>query len=143
MDKKTIVRLCRYYIGVLLVYICCLGLLSLACHIFNMVDNLRIVILVAYVLIFVCMSVIIVILMRLSRLEWYVDPLAAAEAPMILYCVMLINQLKHTGDLFGAFSMVSIELSDDGGIGYIFLAGLFVFGLIASFSPSKKRRKSR
>ena len=84
---------------------------------------------VTYGVLFVMTPVLVAILMRFSLFKWYVDPIAAAEIPLFLYVGMLFNQAKRSGDLRSAFRLVNNDLSDDGGMGWLFLVGLFVFGL--------------
>ena len=55
---------------------------------------------------------------------------------------MLINQIKHTGNIESAFILLNNKLSDDGGTGWMFLVCLFVFGLVMSFSLKRKNEES-
>ena len=70
------------------------------------------------------------------------DPIAAAEIPLFLYVAMLLNQAKRSGDLRSAFLLVNNDLGDDGGMGWLFLVGLFVFGLVMSLSFARKNGQS-
>lgn len=135
MKKKILVWSCAYYIGVLAVYMGILCLTSLVLNIFDETNHFANIALATYIII----SIIIVILMRFSMFKWYVDPFAAIEATIFVYGTMIINQMKYTKDFYSAFLLVGDELGDDGGMGYWFLVGLFIFGLIASFSPARKR----
>jgi hypothetical protein len=55
---------------------------------------------------------------------------------------MLFNQMKRSGDLRSAFLLVNNDLGDDGGMGWLFLVGLFIFGLLASLSFARKNGQS-
>ena len=105
-------------------------------------DNLGSVIAVTYGVLFVMTPILVAILMRFSLFKWYVDPIAAAEIPLFLYFGMLFNQMKRSGDLRSAFLLVNNKLSDDGGMGWLFLVGLLVFGLIMSLSFARKNGQS-
>jgi len=80
--------------------------------------------------------------MRFGLFKWYVDPIAAVEIPLFLYVGMLFNQAKRSGDLSSAFRLVNNDLGDDGGMGWLFLVGLFVFGLVMSLSFARKNGQS-
>ena len=86
--------------------------------------------------------VLVAILMRFSLFKWYVDPIAAVEIPLFLYVGMLFNQMKRSSDLSSAFLLVNNKLDDDGGMGWLFLVGLFVFGLVMSLSFARKNGQS-
>ena len=99
-------------------------------------------IVVTYGVVFVMTPVLTAVLMRFSLLKCYVDPIAAAEIPLFLYSAILFNQSKRTGDLSSAFLLVNNRLGGDGGKGWLFLVGLFVFGLLMSFSFARKNEQS-
>ena len=88
-------------------------------------DNLGSVMAVTYGVLFVMTPVLVAILMRFSLFKWYVDPIAAVEIPLFLYVGMLFNQMKRSGNLRSAFLLVNNDLGDDGGMGWLFLVGLF------------------
>lgn len=88
-----------------------------------------------YGILFVGTPILAAVLMRFSLLRWYMDPFAAAEISLCLYLIMLMNQIKRSGSLAGGFSALNHSLAWEG---FLFLAGLFLFGLIASISPSRK-----
>jgi len=92
---------------------------------------------------FVATPVIILLFMRFSLLKWYVDPFAAAEVPLCLYGIMICNRMGRKGEGFlAAFADVNESLCEDGAVLLLFLIGVFVFGLIASFSIARKNGKS-
>ena len=68
--------------------------------------------------------------------------ISAVEIPLFLYVGMLFNQMKRSGDLRSAFLLVNSKLGDDGGEGWLFLVGLFVFGLVMSMSFARKNGQS-
>lgn len=128
-----------YYILSLLVYI---GFLYGSTRLFN-TSNLGAAIAVTYGLMFLATPVLVAAIMRFSLLKWYVDPIASAEVPLFLYIGMIINQMNRSElHIYDAFLKINEKLAVDGGQGWIFLFGLFLFGLITSFSPARKRGES-
>lgn len=95
-----------------------------------------------YIMLYAAFPMLTAVLMRFSLFKWYVDPIAAAIFPIFLYSGMLVNQVKRTKELSGAFLLLNDKLSDDGGMGWAFLAASFLFGLLASFSFARKNRQS-
>lgn len=142
MKKRHIVFQLLYYILTVYVYMACFYAASLMLDLSGKADNLGSVIAVTYGVLFVMSPLIIVILMRFSLFKWYVDPIAAAEIPLFLYIQMLINQMKRSGSFSSAFLLVNNKLDDDSGTGWLFLVGLFILGLITSFSVARKEGKS-
>ena len=55
---------------------------------------------------------------------------------------MIWTQLRRSGALKAAFLLVNSQLADDGGVGWLFLIGLFVFGLLMSLSFARKNGQS-
>ena len=96
----------------------------------------------AYAFVFFAAPVIDAVMMRFSPLRFYIDPFAAAEIPLFLYLAMILNGLKSAGGVRSAFLLVNRRLTDDGGMGVLFLAGLFLFGALFSFSFKRKRGQS-
>lgn len=127
-----------YYAGSLLVYLGfffgCAWLLDLS----GAADNLGAVIAATYGLLFIGTPLVVILLMRLSFLRWYVDPFAAAQIPLLLYIMMVVNRTQLVGSFSAAVTKVNASLLRDGGEGCLFLAGLFLLGLLASFSPARK-----
>ena len=97
------------------------------------------VIALTYTTVFCILPAAVFILMRGSLLPWYVDPFAAAEIPLAFCAVMMIGPLRRGQAFSAAFETLLIELKDDGGIGGLFLAGMFVFALLAGFSIKRVR----
>ncbi len=141
MKKKILIFHILYYILSLLVYI---GFLYSSPWLLRLPEknDLGTAIAFIYGVLFIATPIIIAVLMRFSLFKWYVDPIAAAEVPMFLYFAMVINQMDRAGKFTAAVLLVNNQLSDDGGEGWLFLIGLFVFGLIASFSIARKRGES-
>ena len=128
-----------YYILSLLVYV---GFLYGSAALFH-TSNLGAVVAITYGLLYLATPVLIAVIMRFSLLKWYVDPLAAAEVPLFLYFGCVINEMNRSGiPFFDAILEFNEKLSADGGSGWVFLIGLFLFGLAASFSFSRKEGKS-
>ena len=142
MKKKVLVWSCLYYISIPLICAGVLYLLSAILRASGEADNLGAVMFATYGFLFFGMPIMIVVLMRFSLLKWYVDPLAAAEAPLFLYLSGILNQTKRTGDFLAAFQSVNESFCANGGQGWIVLAGFFILGLFASFSFDRKDGKS-
>ena len=140
--KKKMKMLClhfAYYVLSMLVYI---GFLYGYAKLFHTSD-LGAAILLTYGLLFLATPILVVLVMRFSLLKWYVDPLAALEVPLFLYIGMIINQMNRSGvQFYDAFLTINESLSADGGSGWFYLIGLFVLGLIASFSLARIRGES-
>lgn len=139
MRKKMLFFHLAYYILVLLIYV---GFLYGSVKLFD-TSNLGAVIVLVYGLLFAATPILIAVLMRFSLLKWYVDPFAAAEVPLFFYFGMIINQMNRSGvDFYGAFLKINEKLSADGGEGWFFLVGLFLFGIAVSFSFDRMKGES-
>ena len=141
--KKTTVFAVLYYPLVILL---CAGFLYGISALLNLskgADNLGFVIAVTYGTLFVGFPILVCVLMRFSLLRWIVDPFAAACCPVFLLGAMTVNEMTRSGrGLSSAFLLLSAKLSDDGGMGWIFFAGLFLLGLIASVSFARREGNS-
>ena len=94
-------------------------------------------------MLFVITPVIFYVLTRFSLLKWYVDPFAAAEVPLCLYIWMIFTEMNRWDVSFGkAFANVNESLSRSSIGGWKMLAVLFVLGLVASFSITRKKGES-
>lgn len=142
MKKKLVIFHILYYALTLLIYMAFFYSVSLLLKLSGDADNLGAAIAVTYGMLFLMTPVIIAVLIRFSLFKWYIDPIAAAEIPLFLYLGMIVNQWRHAGELKAAFLLVNKQLADDGGEGWLFIIGLFVFGLVMSFSLARKRGKS-
>ena len=142
MKNKHVIFHFLYYLLTIVVYMAFFYAASLMLDLTGKADNLGSVMAVTYGVLFVMTPVLVAILMRFSLFKWYVDPIAAAEIPLFLYVAMLLNQAKRSGDLLSAFRLVNNDLGDDGGMGWLFLVGLFVFGLVMSLSFARKHGQS-
>ncbi len=142
MKKKFIIFHFLYYILIIVIYMAFSYSSSLMLDLTGKADNLSSVMAATYGVLYVMTPVLIAVLMRFSLFKWYVDPIAAAEIPLLLYGGMLFNQIKRTGELRSAFLGVNNDLGDDGGMGWQFLVGLFVFGLVMSLSFARKNGQS-
>ncbi len=142
MRKKILMPLFHvgYYVLCLLFYVGGLIVSTLA---FRFTSGLGGVVAVAYGQLFLVTPIIVVVLARFSLLKWYVDPIAAAEIPLLLYVGAIYAQMHSWGiSFYDSFLKYNEKLSADGGIGWLFLLVLFVIGLAASFSPARKRGES-
>jgi len=142
MKKKHVIFYFLYYALTIVVYMAFFYAASLMLDLTGKADNLGSVVAVTYGVLFVMTPVLVGVMMRFSLFKWYVDPIAAAEIPLFLYVAMLLNQAKRSGDLLSAFRLVNNDLGDDGGMGWLFLIGLFVFGLVMSLSFARKNGQS-
>lgn len=142
MKKKIVIFHILYYALSLLIYMAFFYSVSLLLNLSVDADNIGAAIAVTYGMLFLMTPIIIAVLMRFSLFKWYVDPIAAAEIPLFLYLGMIGNQWRHAGELKAAFLLVNNQLGDDGGEGWFFLIGLFVFGLVMSLSFARKKGKS-
>ena len=142
MKKKHVIFHFLYYALTIVVYMAFFYAASLMLDLTGKADNLGSVMVVTYGVLYVMTPVVIAVMMRFSLFKWYVDPIAAVEIPLFLYVGMLFNQMKRSGDLRSAFRLVNNDLGDDGGMGWLFLVGLFILGLLASFSFERKNGQS-
>jgi hypothetical protein len=131
-----------YYAGSLLVYLGFFFGFSRLLELSGAADNLGAVMAATYGLLFIGTPLVVIVLVRMSFLRWYVDPFAAAQIPLLLYIMMVVNRVRLTGSLSAALEKVNGSLLQDGGEGCLFLAGLFLLGLLASFSPARKEGRS-
>ena len=142
MKTRLIVYSILYYC---LVPAVCFGVLLLVSALLNATkahNDLGAIAAAAYAFVFFAAPVIDAVMMRFSPLRFCVDPFAAAEIPLFLYLAMIVNQLKEADGVRAAFFLVNRKLADDGGMGFLFLAGLFLFGALVSFSLKRKRGQS-
>ena len=142
MKNKHVIFHFLYYVLTIVVYMAFFYASSLMLDLTGKADNLGSVMAVTYGVLFVMTPVLVAVLLRFSLFRWYVDPIAAAEIPLFLYVAMIFNQMKHADDLKSAFLLVNKKLADDGGEGWLFLAGLLVFGLLTSLSFARKNGRS-
>lgn len=142
MKNKHVIFHVLYYVLTIVVYMAFFYAASLLLHLTGNADTLGAVMVVTYGVLFVMTPMLVAVLMRFSLFRWYVDPIAAAEIPLFLYVGMIFSQMKRTDDLSSAFRMVNNDLGDDGGMGWLFLVGLFVFGLVMSLSFARKKGQS-
>ncbi len=131
-----------YYLLTILVYVAFFYAVSLLLQMSKLSEDLGVAMAATLLLLYVATPILMAVLMRFSLLRWYVDPFAAAEIPLFLYISMILNQAKYTNSLRSAFLLVNGDLADDGGAGWFFLLGLFLFGLITSFSVARKEGRN-
>ena len=142
MKKKILLFQLLYYFLSASIYI---GFFYFVSFVLNLSDNkvdLGTAMAATYFFLFIGIPIVIAVLMRFSLFKWYVDPFAAAEIPLLLYIGMIITNARRTESIQRAFLSVNGKLCDDGGMGWLFLVGLFVFGLLASFSFARKDGES-
>ena len=142
MKRKMSVFYFLYYALYLLIYVGFFLVSYLILDLSGASENLGAVMVATYAVLFIGTPTIIAVFMRFSLLRWYVDPFAAVEIPLCLYCGMIVKRMGHTGDFSSAFLKVNQSLCSDSGSGWIFLIGLFLFSLLLSLSPARKRGES-
>ena len=142
MKKKLVIFHILYYVLTLLIYIAFFYAISLLFKLSGEADNLGAAMAVIYGTLFLMTPLLTAVLMRFSLLRWYVDPIAAAEIPLFLYLSMIWSQLRRSGELKAAFLLVNSQLADDGGMGWLFIIGLFVIGLLMSLSFARTKGQS-
>ena len=140
--KKLVIFHILYYVLTLLIYIAFFYAVSLLFRLSGEADNLGAAMAVTYGLLFFMTPLLTAVLMRFSLFRWYVDPIAAAEIPLFLYLGMIWTQFRRSGELKAAFLLVNRQLADDGGMGWLFLIGLFVFALLMSLSFARTKGQS-
>ena len=124
MKTKRLLML-LYYIFVPAVYLLHIRLAALWLKHAGGASNIGAVLVTVYGVFLVGIWVLIALLMRFSLLKWYVDPFAAAEAPLLMYVLMIAGQMKQAKSLHAALRLTNRELCDDGGMGWILLIALF------------------
>ena len=142
MKKKKLLISLLYYILLPFIYAGILYGSAFFVKLTGQPVNLGTAIAITYMWFLAIVPVSIFVLMRFSLLKWYVDPFAAAALPFFYYINLLVGEMKYAGELQSAIHMVSIELGDDGNFGWIALAAMFLFGLLASLSFARKRGES-
>ena len=139
MNRKIWPLQVAYYILTLLIYA---GILLVCAELFP-TTNLGAAMTVVYGMLFLLTPVVVLTLMRFSLLKWYLDPIAAAEVPLFLYFGMILKQMSRSDiGFYEAMMKINGQLLADGGEGMLFLVGLFLFGLAATFSVARKRGES-
>lgn len=142
MKSKVLIYNVLYYIFVpaliMLLFFCA----SLILDVSGAKENLGAFVLVTYAVIFAALPALEIFIMRYSFFKWYIDPIAAAEIPVTIYTAMLINTLKTSHGFKSAFLTLNGSLAEDKGVGFIFLIGLFIIGIIASFSLKRIKEQN-
>ncbi len=142
MKKKMLVWNLLYYLLSPLLYLALSYLGTLCLELFGWDHDLGTLQLAIYAEQFLAVPILVAVLMRFSLLKWYVDPFAAAVAPLFLYASRVFGLAKHMGDFRSAALTVNEALCAGGGVGWLFFAGLFLFGMAASFSVARKEGRS-
>jgi len=143
IKKKLLFLQLLYYLLVALIYT---GFQRVYWLLFDPSEDLGAATAFSFMLFFVATPLFILVSMRFSLLKWYVDPFAAAEIPLLYYFFAVIQYANLTpyvqADFFTALQKVHILFSNDGAKGYLYVAAIFLLGLLASFSPARRQRKS-
>ncbi len=132
--RKSIFLHLIYYCSLPICYLSVLYLISALLDLTGNRGNLGMAMAATYGFLFLLTPLLTFVLMRFSMLPWVVDPIAAAELPLSLFLGMIITVYRRCGDIARAFWDVRTSLADDGGMGYLFLCGMFILGLICSIS---------
>ena len=139
MQKKMWFVHLAYYILSALIYV---GIVYGYVMLFR-TPNLGDVILASFILVLLVIPLTVIALAQFSLLKWYVDPLAALEAPLLLYIGLVVQEMSSTkGEFWDSFVSVAESFSADSFIGWLYLIGLFVLGLLASISIARKEGRS-
>ena len=139
MKRRLILLSGAYYLSIFLIHVVCYFVIWMMSHVFTDLSD-TVALVCGYV--FILTPFITLIMMRFSFLKWYVDPFAAAEFPLLGYVYFIINQMKRGEDFISAVSNVNSSLIENGGMLIMILLGLFIFGIISSFSIARVRGKS-
>ena len=133
MKKKIVLFSIAYYILYLLCY---MGVLFGGAKLLK-TNNLGNAIAHALLLMYVITPAMILGLCRFSLLRWYIDPIAAAIVPLFFYGGLIANEMTRGT----AFAEAFTKTNNEEGL-LLVVIGLFLFGLLASFSPARKNGKS-
>ena len=139
--KRLVIYSVIYYALVPSVFFVLMYLASAAIRAAKAQHGLAAVFIGILVFVYLAVPVADAVMMRFSPLKFYVDPLAAAEIPLLIFALM-VRQFSRSGSFRTAFYIVNEDLADDGGIGCLVLIGLFIFGLLFSFSIKRKNGQS-
>lgn len=92
MKRKNVFFGILYYPLVMLVYLTALKVTSL---VFNALPDVGLggLAVLIYGMVFVEIPAVTAVMMRFSLFKLYVDPIAAAEMPLLLYALMLAKQI--------------------------------------------------
>ena len=131
-----------YYVVFLLAFLGCWGLLWFLMTLPSQDVSLGWAMMVLYGVGFFCIPAGIAIFARLSLLRWYVDPFAAALVPVSLYFIFVIDKIEVFGGIWKAFEHVNQQLLGTSRLTLYYFIGLFLFGLVVSFSPARKEGRS-
>lgn len=142
MKSRVIIYNIAYYVFVPVLLMLGFFCASLLFDALKVKENLGAVILVTYIFVFAALPALEIFIMRYSFFKWYIDPIAAAEIPVTIYTAMLINTLKTSHGLKSAFLTLNGSLAEDKGVEFIFLIGLFIIGIIASFSLKRIKEQN-
>lgn len=62
--------------------------------------------------------------------------------PLLLYLYMILDEATDAGSLAAGFARINASLLSNNGEGALFFIGLFLLGLLMSFSISRKNREN-
>ena len=143
MKRAKIILSVFYYVLVPTLFYLFMYAFSFVLEITKGKDNLGFVIAAVYGFLFIFTPIFIAVIMRFSPIKWVIDPFAALEIPLFLYAGMILKDMERRNPgLMSSFSIVNDKLNDDGGMGWIFLIGIFLFGVVCSISYSRVKGSS-
>ena len=90
-----------------------------------------------FVILFIGVPAAVIVLARFSLIKWYVDPFAALIVPIYMYVGMIGSNMDRGNSLVAALSLTNESLVKDNGSGLIFFLGLYILGILASFSVKR------
>ncbi len=115
-----------YYIAVPIIFYLFLWLINLV----FVSDDLGVLIVLSYAVVFVFVPALTFILMRFSMLPWVLDPFAALELPLMCFALMLWQNCKR----YGSFDKAVDRLDDV----WLYFVVWFVFALVCTISFRRK-----
>ena len=142
MSKRMPLYRILYYVVFLLAFLCCWGLLWFLMTLPSQNVGLGFAMMTLYGVAFFCIPAGIAIFARLSLLKWFVDPFAAAVVPVSLYFIFVIDKIKLTDGFWEAFVRAHQQLIGINRLTLYYFIGLFLFGLVVSFSIARKEGRS-
>ncbi len=142
MKRKLSAHRTVYYIISASLYVILYLLMSLIFSVLKNSKNVGLVSAAFFYALAISLPLIIFIVMRFSLFKWYVDPISAAMIPLFLYIGIVFSQKNGSRSFASAVRLANAELNDDGGMGWMLLLGVFILGLVMSFSVARKNGRS-
>lgn len=133
-QKKNLVSLIAFYGLIAVLGVICLVIGSVVLKMIPNQTSLGAMIMVIYAMVFACIPIMTGLLVRLTLCKWVVDPIAAAEIPVLLYVLMFVNQL-----IDGLPVTDALESANDA---IVYFVLLFFFALLCTLSFARRKEKT-